>query len=871
MTDKKGPTPEEYKEQIEAYSKENLAYVTYANALKRVLEKACVISVPQAIVQARAKGASSFAEKWVRKYDKYPDAIHQMNDLCGARVIVQTIEQVKAVRLFIDHNFDILEKDDKGLSLGESTFGYRDMHYLIRLNKERAGTIGFTPDECNEIGSRTAEVQVRTWVQHAWADTLHDRIYKAPLRLSGETKRTGALLAAIMEDGDRAFDRLASQLDGMAANYTAYAGRDDVQKEVEAQTLIFENEADAAKRPDLALRLSRLVDPLGDYDRVVELLDPYRDLQGPIRPELLLELGYALCKKHRSQPGSGDYRRGQDYLQEVIDLVTSTDLTAVPNLRKQKSLNARALYRLAWSWEAVAGEEVQALKHYRRAVEVEPGNPYYLAGQLSFEIYCSRGTSLIQGMRGAIRDAIDTCNAHALAGTELPYPYFTAGRLSLLMEEGNDAVGTGSLEWYARGLHELFSGTSCAPPDLLEEEMQWLMRISFGAQPSDRQNWVRKLIHIAQDFQKKCVEKEAAQKHQEPAPNPKVLIVAGGAVSIDPNDLQKIGHLLLAALKDFNGTVISGGTRSGVPGCVGDVSEQLKAENSKGFELVGYIPKYLPHDASEDERYDRLVVVGEQGSFSAEQILKNWEVFLADGIEPDQVLLLGFGGGKVSAIEYRIALALGATVGLIETSGGEADRLLNDPLWTGVKTLFPLPSDEASVRAFVSPATQGYEKIEEMARAFHERYVEQSSSRLPSNMRPWPKLEETFKKANYEQAKNAVEILRAVGFAVKPVVGDPVLLKDFSDEVVECMAALEHGRWNIERLRDGWRPGERNDSRKTHDCLVPWSMLPEEIREYDRNAAKAFPEILAKARLEVYPLPDQEARLKRVLALLKCS
>jgi len=72
------------------------------------------------------------------------------------------------------------------------------------------------------------------------------------------------------------------------------------------------------------------------------------------------------------------------------------------------------------------------------------------------------------------------------------------------------------------------------------------------------------------------------------------------------------------------------------------------------------------------------------------------------------------------------------------------------------------------------------------------------------------------------------------------------------DLEVERMAELEHGRWNVERLRDGWRYGKtRDDSRKIHDCLVPWTALPDEIKKYDRNAVRAFPEILAKAKLEV--------------------
>jgi ppGpp synthetase/RelA/SpoT-type nucleotidyltranferase len=868
MAAKKGPTPEEYRNQIEAYSGETAAYITYSTALGRVLKEACRLSIPEAIIQCRAKEVSSFANKWVRKFDKYPDAIHQMTDLCGSRVIVQTLKQVIAVRKFIEHNFEILEKDDKGLLLGEATFGYRDMHYLIRLSKKRAEIIGFTPKERKIIGNRTAEVQVRTWVQHAWADTLHDRIYKAPLRLSSEAKRTGALLAAIMEDGDRAFDRLASELDGMALNYTAYAGRDEVQKELEAQELILKNEPfGSSKLPLYALRVARLVAPGGNYDRVVELLDTHKNHQGPLRPELLLELGYALCKKRRGDPTFPDYKRGQGYLEEVISQLTSKDLKAVPNLRKENSLLARAHYRLAWSWEAVKGSELKALDNYRRAVEAEPDNPYYLAGQLSFEIYCSHSASFVQAMRSTVRKAVEICSSHALEGTELPYVYFTAGRLSLLMEEGTDTEGLAYLGWYARGLHELFSGTSCAPPDLLKEEMEWLMRISFGREASEKQKWIRELISVAQDFQRKRVEKVSAQESRKPVHKPMVLIVAGGAASIGARDLPKPRTLLMAALKDFHGTVISGGTKSGVPGCVGDVTRQLRSEKSKGFKLTGYIPRHLPHDAPKDGRYDAFVVVGEEKRFSAEQILKNWQDLFADGIEPDQVLLLGIGGGEISSIEYRIALALGAIVAVVESSGGEADRLLADPLWAGVKNLFPLPFDPASVRAFVSPATQDYENLEEMAEAFHEVFVAGSSSRLPPNMLPWPKLEETFKKANREQAKYAVEILRAVGFDVRPATGRPGLLK-FTDEEVECMAALEHGRWNIERLQDGWRLGKRNDSEKKHNCLVPWKELPDNIRQFDRNAVNAFPDILVKAGLEVIRLSDQEARLKRTQEIL---
>src|SRR5205823_332851 len=111
-------TEERHKQQIAAYEQARDRYVTYAQLLKQTLERACAPSLPDAFVQSRAKTVSSFAEKVARKFERYPDAVKQFTDLCGARVIVQSIEQVQAVCRFIEANFNIVEKEDKGLLLG---------------------------------------------------------------------------------------------------------------------------------------------------------------------------------------------------------------------------------------------------------------------------------------------------------------------------------------------------------------------------------------------------------------------------------------------------------------------------------------------------------------------------------------------------------------------------------------------------------------------------------------------------------------------------------------------------------------------------------------------------------------------------------
>lgn len=848
---------EEHKKQIEAYSRERPDYVIYANVLERVLEAACKTAFPEVMVKARAKTIASFAEKAARKFEKYPDAVHQMTDLCGGRVTIQTLQQVLAVRQFIEANFTIIEKDDKTLLLKEDEFGYRDMHYVVQLKPDR--DLGITSEERAAIGERKAEIQVRTWVQHAWADTLHDRMYKTKLRLSPETKRLGNLLAAIMEDGDRTFDHLANEVDGMLSNYSSYARREDVDNEVAVMTAVLENlpnDASSDERPNLTLRLAKLlIGSAGDYQRALEILEPFASIQGALRREILIELGAALCKKDRAKCDSDTYRRGQSLLQEAVDLGGQKDSVIAVDARKSRSLQGRGLARLGWSWENVEDGEHHALDCYRRALECEPNNPYYLADILGFEIYITRSSELTATTRITVKQAIQTCREHALAGIEMPYASFTAGRLSLLLGDG-----TGALEWYAHGLCCCCSATACVPRDVLENELAYVRRIHVGKAPPPEHERVKGLLLLARSFHAPSPASADQAKYMASTHatklNPPVLVVAGGAASLPSVQIPIVQSNLTSSLQAFAGTVISGGTTSGVPGCVGAAALDLAGRDLKKFLLVGYIPRNLPHDASKDPRYD-LIVVGDEPGFSTEQILRGWADLQTIGVRPSEVQILGFGGGPLSALEYRIALALGATVGVIMKSGGAADALIADPLWAGNPKLLPLPVDTETIRAFVRPSEHNFpeEVLEEMAIEFHRRYTADNTKLLPENLRPWEKLSETYQTANREQARYAICILEAVGFGVRPATGSqPTIFTDFTKDELERMAELEHGRWNVERLRSGWRYGQQRDNAaKIHNLIVPWSdKVLDDFRRFDYDGVRAFPEILAKAGLEVY-------------------
>ena len=70
---------------------------------------------------------------------------------------------------------------------------------------------------------------------------------------------------------------------------------------------------------------------------------------------------------------------------------------------------------------------------------------------------------------------------------------------------------------------------------------------------------------------------------------------------------------------------------------------------------------------------------------------------------------------------------------------------------------------------------------------------------------------------------------------------------------METLAEAEHGRWNTERLLEGWKLGDEKDvNTKVSPYLVSWVDLPDEVREWDRAAVRSIPDQLASLGFELH-------------------
>jgi hypothetical protein len=162
----------------------------------------------------------------------------------------------------------------------------------------------------------------------------------------------------------------------------------------------------------------------------------------------------------------------------------------------------------------------------------------------------------------------------------------------------------------------------------------------------------------------------------------------------------------------------------------------------------------------------------------------------------------------------------------------------------------------------------GTDRRDLLARAIHERYRQnQQGIKAPDDpaIQPWETLAEPLRESNQQQADDIEATLRRIGCEMRPAAGRAPTPFVFTEEEVEIMAAGEHERWAAERRRAGWVSGpERDVAREITPYLdASYADLPEDVKEWDRKAVQAIPEVLAQAKFEVYRLGAGTAQVSR--------
>lgn len=826
-------------DQVATFESRHHLYESYAEILQAVLSQVARKHAPHSMVQARAKEVSSFAGKIWRKKDESNDPVNQFTDLCGGRVITNNQDGVKAICSYIENHFDIDWENSVDISqrLKPSEFGYRSVHYIVRFkrgvfpNDSVDVTIPDTlyPDPNNEYQLK-AEIQVRTILEHSWADFSHRISYKRPFDMPPMWEREMARMAAFLEEADNQLIRIQKGLRHYLGCYSAYMDDAQMKQEMEILENVLKHDPDNAI---LADEIGRLAMGLNEWKKATDVLERY--LKGDYLPAIR-DYGDALCNLHDKSKhdremtdGKKEYLRGQRILHEVLD-------------KNPRDIGTLSI--LAGTYRDV--DEMKARDFYQQAFEIEPDNPYPLSYYLDYMVKENRNLSFARSMQAIIRRAYQKSRDLANAGLEIPWSYFNMGKFSLFLEDPNDAI-----RMYAKGCNA--SGSSW-PILLALRSLRTIEPVKKEIPGFD--SVIRFIsLYLWINFQEDA-EREGISKPGEPEVKitaPTVIIAGGTDVAVEA-EVSKFADLLTAGVKDFEGTIISGGTHAGVCRIVGDLQEHYGEQ----FTTIGYLPKSIPTNIEMDRRYSAFRS-SEGEHFSPLEAIQYWEDIVGPGISPEDVRLIGINGGKISGVEFRIALAFKAKVGILSESGNEASKMLLDPDWNKAQNLLSLPHDTQTMRAFFG--SDG-EKMKEplrdkIGRLIHHQYQEmmiEKAKKDPNqaNMFDWDALPDNLKESNYEQADDIFNKLNAVGYEIREAAGKKPTIVEFTAEEVEYLSEMEHGRWNVERLRDGWRYGKEKDvDKKISPYLLPWDKLSEEIKEYDRDPVRKIPKNLAEIGLEI--------------------
>lgn len=152
------------------------------------------------LIESRTKEASSFRNKITRSNKSYKDPINEITDLCGIRIIAYYEDEVEKIENIIRSEFSVDEKNSLIHSNSGAEFGYRSSHFIININQKRAQL-----KEWNYFSNFTAEIQVRTVLQHAWAAISHKLQYKQEADVPQILKRKLFRLSALFELADDEF------------------------------------------------------------------------------------------------------------------------------------------------------------------------------------------------------------------------------------------------------------------------------------------------------------------------------------------------------------------------------------------------------------------------------------------------------------------------------------------------------------------------------------------------------------------------------------------------------------------------------------------------------------------------------------------
>ncbi|OOE65984.1 (p)ppGpp synthetase [Salinivibrio sp. IB868] len=159
----------------------------------------------------RVKNSRSLLDKAFYRINKsYDNPYEEIEDKVGCRFVVLLVEQIKEITDIIitesSWNYKECRHFHSEREKEPLLFTYQSVHYVVRCkNKIIHNGVTISP-------KTPCEIQIRTLLQHAYAELTHDAVYKSKTLVKPEVHRTVAKSMALIETTDDFFSDVNSRL-----------------------------------------------------------------------------------------------------------------------------------------------------------------------------------------------------------------------------------------------------------------------------------------------------------------------------------------------------------------------------------------------------------------------------------------------------------------------------------------------------------------------------------------------------------------------------------------------------------------------------------------------------------------------------------
>lgn len=235
----------EFEEQFEIIAKDlNKLRTAAFGIISSALSDIDIITLP---IQSRVKSRESASKKIDLK--KYKAPLEEMTDLVGFRIITYLESDVEKIEQKLRSCFEIDNKNsiDKRKPEKLDTVGYRSLHLICKLGKDRKEL-----SEYKNVWNIAFEVQVRTILEHAWAEIEHKQNYKSDVALPPNLQRRFVVLSGTLELIDRELSTIVDE----ALDYQEKIKNspEEIAEDTISETSLFTIAEKDAKNKGIALR-----------------------------------------------------------------------------------------------------------------------------------------------------------------------------------------------------------------------------------------------------------------------------------------------------------------------------------------------------------------------------------------------------------------------------------------------------------------------------------------------------------------------------------------------------------------------------------------------------------------------------------------